>query len=71
MLLSRGVLGVEPLAPGFALCSAPRGLVEVEWSGLKWPGLKAQVSVPPGARARLPDGREVGPGKHAFALAAA
>jgi hypothetical protein len=56
---------------GLRPVSAPRGLVEVEWSGLKWPGLKAQVSVPPGARARLPDGREVGPGKHAFALAAA
>lgn len=78
MLLSRGVLGVEPLAPGFSLCQVtpatagiasgqgavptPQGLIEIEWSKGK-----GSVTLPAGIRARLADGREVsGPGRHAL-----
>lgn len=81
MLLSRGVLGVEPLTPGFALCQVtpapsgiaaghgavptPRGLIEVEWSGGK-----AEVVLPADTRARLADGRVVaGKGRHTIPLA--
>lgn len=80
MLLSRGVLGIEPLMPGFALCSVepntagiasgygavptPRGIIEVEWSGKK-----AQVILPVDTSAKLPSGRIVtGAGKHSFSL---
>lgn len=83
MLLSRGVLGVEPLAPGFSLCSVdprpagiasgrgsvptPHGQIEVEWSGAR-----AEVRLPSGTRAKLPDGRvAAGPGRYTIALSAA
>jgi hypothetical protein len=78
MLLSRGVLGVEALEPGYSLCQVapapsgiasgygavptPRGLIEVEWANDK-----AEVTLPPGTRARLPDGLVVsGKGRHSF-----
>lgn len=78
MLLSRGVLGVEPLEPGFALCRVtpstagiasgygavptPHGLIEVKWSKGK-----GSVTLPAGVRAKLADGREVsGRGRHAL-----
>lgn len=81
MLLSRGVLGVEPLAPGYALCQVtpapsgiaagfgsvptPRGAIEVEWSNGK-----AEVVLPVDTRARLADGREIsGKGRHTIPLA--
>jgi hypothetical protein len=82
MLLSRGVLGVEALEPGYALCQVapapsgiasghgavptPRGLIEVEWSNGK-----AEVTLPAATRARLPDGQVVsGKGRHSFRLTA-
>jgi alpha-L-rhamnosidase len=81
MLLSRGVLGVEPLTPGFALCQVtpapsgiaagygtvptPRGLIEVEWSKGK-----AEVVLPSDTSARLADGRVVaGKGRHTIPVA--
>jgi len=75
MVLSRGVLGIEPVEPGYRVCTvspqrcglewvrgevpAPGGLIEVEWRGTD-----GQVTLPEGVAARLGDGRTVqGPGK--------
>ena len=80
MLLSRGVLGVEPLEPGYRVCSVapqscglesargsvptPAGLIEVEWHATA-----GQLTLPAGITARLVDGRSIqGPGKTSFAL---
>lgn len=79
MLLSRGVLGIEPLAPGYSEClvapapsgiasgygavPTPRGLIEVAWDSGA-----GEVVLPPETRARLPDGRVIDrPGRHALA----
>lgn len=74
MALSRGVLGVEPLEPGYRVClvapqrcgldwvrgavPTPAGLIEVEWRGQA-----GKVTLPAGITARLADGHAVkGPG---------
>jgi len=70
MALSRGVLGIEPVEPGYRMCSitpqrcglewvrgavpSPVGLVEIEWRGPK-----GQVTLPPGVTGRVADGRVV------------
>lgn len=80
MALSRGVLGIEPLEPGYGLCSvapqrcgldwvrgavpSPAGPIEVEWHASS-----GQLSLPAGLSARLRDGRVVrGPGRFSFGL---
>jgi hypothetical protein len=78
--ISRGVLGVEPLEPGYAVCAiSPQpcglasargavptlsGLIEMEWSGDS-----GEVKLPSGVAARLPGGKNFrGPGRFSFQL---
>jgi alpha-L-rhamnosidase len=80
MALSRGVLGVEPVEPGYRICTvkpqlcglewvrgsvpAPTGLIEVEWKGHA-----GQFTLPTGVIARLDGGRSVaGPGRFPLVL---
>jgi alpha-L-rhamnosidase len=75
MALSRGVLGVEAVAPGYRVCTVapqrcglewargavptPPGLIEVEWTGDR-----GFVTLPRAVSARLADERVVeGPGR--------
>ncbi len=75
MALSRGVLGVEPIEPGYSLCTVgpqpcglawvqgavptPGGLIEIEWRGSK-----GELTLPPGVSARIATGRVLqGPGR--------
>jgi alpha-L-rhamnosidase len=74
MALSRGVLGVEPLEPGYALCSiapqrcgltwlhgavpTPHGPIQIEWNSSS-----ARIVLPANVAARFSDNRELrGPG---------
>ncbi len=68
--LSRGVLGIEPVEPGYRLCSVspqrcgldwvkgsvptPGGSIEIERRGDQ-----VDLTLPPSVNARLPDGRTV------------
>ena len=68
MVLSRGVLGIEPLEPGYSVCSfapqqcgldsvwgavpTPTGQIEIEWRKNK-----GQFRLPDGVIARCADGR--------------
>jgi alpha-L-rhamnosidase len=78
--LSRGVLGIEPLEPGYAVCSVepqscglasahgavptPAGLIEIEWTGNS-----GEVKLPAGVTARLARGKNFrGPGRFSFAM---
>jgi hypothetical protein len=78
MTLSRGVLGIEPVEPGYRVCSfvpqrcgldsvrgsvpTPTGLIEVEWHGTK-----GQLRLPDSVSARCSDGRVFnGPGRFGF-----
>jgi len=80
MAISRGVLGIEPVEPGYRVCTVapqrcglewvrgavptPAGLIEVEWRGTN-----GKVSLPSGITARLSNGRAVtGPGLFPFAF---
>jgi hypothetical protein len=74
MALSRGVLGVEPLEPGYRVCEvkpqpcglewvkgsvpAPGGPIEVEWKGTK-----GEVRLPGGVSARIAGKLAQGPGR--------
>jgi hypothetical protein len=78
--ISRGVLGVEPVEPGYAVCAIEpqpcgldsahgavptlSGLIEIEWSGDS-----GEVKLPPGVAARLAGGKNFrGPGRFSFTL---
>jgi len=80
MAISRGVLGVEPIDPGYRMCSVepqrcglkwarsavptPSGLIELEWRGEK-----GQLTLPAGVSARVRGDRVVrGPGRFPLAL---
>ena len=80
MALSRGVLGIEPLEPGYGVCSfnpqkcglgwvrgavpTPAGLIEIEWLGNK-----GQLRLPDGVIARRTDGRMLnGSGRFGFEI---
>jgi alpha-L-rhamnosidase len=70
MALSRGVLGVEPIEPGYRVCTiapqrcglewvrgavpTPTGIIEIEWHGER-----GAVTLPPGISARLSDDRVI------------
>ena len=75
MALSRGVLGVEPVEPGYRVCTVTpqrcgldwvrgavptnRGLIEIEWSGAK-----GEIKLPSDVTARVGEGRSYnGPGR--------
>ena len=80
MAISRGVLGVEPIEPGYYVCRVapqrcglewvrgtvpvPAGLIEIEWHGAA-----GQLTLPAGITARLGDGRVLlGPGQFSFEI---
>jgi hypothetical protein len=80
MAISRGVLGIEPIEPGYRMCSvepkrcglewvrgavpAPSGMIELEWRGAD-----GELTLPDGVNARLADGRVVqGPGRSPIAV---
>ena len=80
MVLSRGVLGVEPVEPGYRRCSiapqrcglewvrgavpTPSGVIEIEWHGER-----GTVTVPRGVSARLADDRVIeGPNRVAVVV---
>ena len=79
MLLSRGILGVEPTAAGFQHCRiepqtaglrsgtgtvpTPSGPILLEWSGRR-----GSLVLPRGITAQLSDGREVTGGTHGLEL---
>lgn len=80
MAMSRGVLGIEPLQPGYSECmiapqpcgldwvkgSVPtdRGPIEIEWLGAQ-----GQITLPSDVTARLTDGsRPKGPGRFSLAI---
>jgi hypothetical protein len=80
MAMSRGVLGIEPLQPGYSECviapqpcgldwvkgSVPtdRGPIEIEWLGAQ-----GQITLPSDVSARLTDGsRPKGPGRFSLAI---
>jgi hypothetical protein len=68
--ISRGILGIEPLEPGYKLCKitpqkcgivrvngsvpTPRGVIEIGWNGTS-----GEVTIPEGVSALFPDGRIV------------
>lgn len=81
MALSRGVLGIAPIEPGYRLCSVapqrcgldwvkgsvpvPGGSIEIEWKESQ-----GELTLPPGVSARLSDGRTItGSGRFSFAMA--
>jgi hypothetical protein len=81
MAISCGVLGIQPLAPGYRVCRiapqrcrlekargavpCPGGTIAVEWTGSM-----GEVVLPAEVTAQLNDGREVkGPGKFSFSVA--
>lgn len=78
--LSRGVLGIEPAEPGYAISTiepqpcglasaqgavpTPAGVIEVEWSGNS-----GEVKLPAGVTARMAGGKSFrGPGRFSFVL---
>jgi alpha-L-rhamnosidase len=80
MALSLGVLGIEPVEPGYSICTVvpqrcgldwvrgavptSRGLIEIEWHGTK-----GEVTLPINVSARLAEGRTLnGPGRFAITL---
>jgi hypothetical protein len=79
MLLSCGVLGIQPTAPGYQRCRiapqtagvrsgsgtvpTPRGPIKLEWSGRG-----GSLVLPKGVAAQLSDGREVTGGTHKLEL---
>jgi hypothetical protein len=77
--ISRGVLGIEPLEPGYKLCRvAPQkcGIARVNGSvptphgmiHISWQGTSGEVVVPTGVSAQLPDGRIVSGGRDTIAV---
>lgn len=79
--ISKGILGIEPIEPGYAVCSiapqpcgltsarcavpTPHGEIEISWKNAS-----AEVTLPKGVSARLPGGRAAaGPGRFSFNLA--
>ena len=80
MALSRGVLGVEPIEPGYRVCTVAPQRCGLEWvrgavptTGgpieVEWRGAAGQLTLPSGITARLADGRAVqGPGRFSVAV---
>jgi len=80
MALSRGVLGVEPIEPGYRVCAVapqrcgldwvrgavptPQGPIEIEWRGSK-----GELTLPAGIASRLHGGDTFnGPGRFPIQL---
>ena len=75
-LLLRGVLGIEPVEPGYRVCTVMPQRCALEWvrgavptgSGaieVEWRGEQGSVTLPPAVSARLADNRVVeGPGSY-------
>ena len=80
MAISRGILGVEPLEPGYSVCKiAPQrcGIAQVNGSvpalhgliGISWNGSSGDLKIPAGVSAKLANGEVVkGGGQYAIAL---